>query len=279
MSNISTQLETIQFHNQSLIVLNHDNKPYIEMRSVVENIGLDWGAQLKRIKRNNILNSTMVIMTTVAKDGKNRELACLPLGYLNGWLFGIDTNRVKPEIRPTLEKYQLECFDVLYNHFMPKIAQQYPNTISSEQRLAIRDAVKSRTERTGEKWGAIYARFYHRFNINKYDELPASKFDEAIEYLGKTDNQLTLLTNDELCILCWLCKAFELMRKNNQKLVEGLYNLKSEYAPSCYSMAFDYLSLIQRAKAILEKKTKHIKPKDEGNQADNWENVLMFIRG
>ena len=40
----STQLETIQFHNQSLVVLNHENKPYIAMKPVFKNIGLDWAA-------------------------------------------------------------------------------------------------------------------------------------------------------------------------------------------------------------------------------------------
>lgn len=32
MSN--TQLETIQFHNQSLIVLNQENKPYIAIKPI-----------------------------------------------------------------------------------------------------------------------------------------------------------------------------------------------------------------------------------------------------
>ena len=33
---------------------------------------------------------------------------------------GVDANKVKPEIKDTLVKYQLECYDVLYQHFMPK---------------------------------------------------------------------------------------------------------------------------------------------------------------
>ena len=48
----STQLETIQFHNPSLVVLNHENKPYIAIKPICENLGLDWEAQRQRIKRN-----------------------------------------------------------------------------------------------------------------------------------------------------------------------------------------------------------------------------------
>lgn len=212
---MSNQIQLVSFHNQQITVLNHENKPYIEMRSIVENIGLDWGAQLKRIKRNNILNSTMVIMTTVAKDGKNRELVCLPLGYLNGWLFGIDTNRVKPEIRPTLEQYQLECFDVLYNHFMPKVAQKFPNTITTEQKYQIRKAVNERVHRTGEKHQAIYHKLYDQFKINSYEALPANKFDEAIDFLGGV-NQI----KDNYDVLVRLLGHLETVNESQQKLLQ-----------------------------------------------------------
>lgn len=111
-------IQSITFHNQEIQVLNHDGKPYVAMRSIVENIGLDWASQYRRIKSNEVLHKGIVMMTTPSKGGI-QEILCLPLGYLNGWLFGIEINRVKPEIREVLKLYQLECFDVLYRHFMP----------------------------------------------------------------------------------------------------------------------------------------------------------------
>lgn len=181
MSN--TKLETIQFHNQQLIVLNHENKPYIAMKPVCENIGLSWAAQFKRIQRHHVLSQGVVMMTIPSKSG-NQEYLCLPISMINGWLFGIETSRVKPEIRATLEQYQLECFDVLYNHFMPKVAQQFPNTISPEQQQQIKQAVNERVYRTGEKHQAIYSKFHQQFKIPRYQDLLASKFDEAIKWLG-----------------------------------------------------------------------------------------------
>jgi hypothetical protein len=41
----------------------------------------------------------------------------LPLDYLNGWLFGINVNRVKAEIRERLIPYQKECYRVLAEAF------------------------------------------------------------------------------------------------------------------------------------------------------------------
>ena len=52
-------------------------------------------------------------MRTVAEDGKSRDLICLPLEYLNGWLFGVDAARARPEIREALSQYKRECFGVL----------------------------------------------------------------------------------------------------------------------------------------------------------------------
>jgi hypothetical protein len=145
---------------------------------------LDWEAQRQRIKRNEILNSTAFMIKVVAKDGKNRDVLCLPLGYLNGWLAGIELSRVNPEIKSILKQYQLECFDVLYNHFMPKVARDFPNTISPEQQQQIQQAANERVYRTGERHQAVYSKFHQQFKIPRYQDLPASKFDEAIKWLG-----------------------------------------------------------------------------------------------
>lgn len=98
MSN-QTQLQTVQFHNQSLVTFEQNGIHYTAMKPICENIGLQWESQFNRIKRDEILSSTVVMINIVAEDRKNREMLCLPIQYLNGWLFGIDVKRVKPEIK------------------------------------------------------------------------------------------------------------------------------------------------------------------------------------
>jgi predicted nuclease with TOPRIM domain len=56
-------------------------------------------------------------MTSVGADGKNREMTVLPLRFIFGWLFTIDSNLVKEESREAVVRYQLECYNALYNHF------------------------------------------------------------------------------------------------------------------------------------------------------------------
>lgn len=83
------------------------------------------------------------MIKAVAPDGKLREMLCLPLDYLNGWLFGVDARRVKPEIRERLLQYQRECYRVLHDHFnkpitppsiaLPSVTDQMPQRKELEQ--------------------------------------------------------------------------------------------------------------------------------------------------
>lgn len=125
---MDTKPKIVKFNNQQVPVFFHNEKPYVVMKPICENIGLDWRSQLKRIKRNQVLNQGVVMMTTPSVKGDQDSVA-LPLGMLNGWLMGVDANKVKPEIKDTLVKYQLECYDVLYQHFMPKPQKQIDMTL------------------------------------------------------------------------------------------------------------------------------------------------------
>lgn len=53
----------------------------------------------------------------VAADGKQREMLCLPIRYVFGWLFTINPANVNEEAREALTAYQHECYEALYRHF------------------------------------------------------------------------------------------------------------------------------------------------------------------
>lgn len=111
---ISTQ--TISFNNQALITFEQNGKYYTAMKPICENIGLDWASQYSRIKRDEILSQGVVIITTPSNGG-DQQMIYLPIEYLNGWLFGIDVKRCKPEIRETLIKYKKECYQALHDYW------------------------------------------------------------------------------------------------------------------------------------------------------------------
>lgn len=181
-------IQSVTFHNQEIQVLNHDDKPYVAMKPIAENIGLAWNAQIERINRNEVLSSTTRMIRSVAEDGKTRELLCLPLGMLNGWLFGIEINRCKPEIRDILRLYQLECFDVLYKHFIPT-EEHYTNecqekTISASQAEIISKAVETLCRDKGISWQEVYPVLHTEFNVRSYTEILEKDFDRVLAMLN-----------------------------------------------------------------------------------------------
>lgn len=115
------KLITIPFHHQTITAIDHDGKPYIAMRPIVENLGLDWGSQ--SVKINEKFSSTVAIIATVAEDGKQREMLCLPLTKLAGFLYSINPTKVSPKYRDLIITYQNEADEVLFNHFMARYQQ------------------------------------------------------------------------------------------------------------------------------------------------------------
>lgn len=117
-----TKLETINFHGQQLMLIHSSREPMIAIKPICEGVGIDWSGQYQKIKNDPILNSVMGMISTTGADGKRYKMACLPLGYLNGWLLSIDVNRVKPEIKDGLIQYQKECYKVLSDYWFKGVA-------------------------------------------------------------------------------------------------------------------------------------------------------------
>ena len=203
MSNqISTQ--TISFNNQSLVTFEQDCVHYTAMKPICDNIGLEWGSQYNRIKRDDVLNSVIFIMKMTGNDGKDYQMICLPIEYLNGWLFGIDVNRCKPEIRETLIKYKKECYQALHDYWFKGKAER---TINPEQQQAIQEAVVKAHHRTGMSYAEIYRQLKSLFKVGKYDQLKPSQFEDAIGFLTTLGNSyapIDRMDNLELTEQEWL---------------------------------------------------------------------------
>lgn len=113
---------TVEFFGQPLTVITAGDQLLVAMRPICEGIGLDWKAQLDRIKRDEVLSEGMVVMTTPSPGGEQRT-TCLPLELLNGWLFGVETKRCRLAIRPALTRYKRECYAALAAYWQERTAK------------------------------------------------------------------------------------------------------------------------------------------------------------
>lgn len=111
-----------KFFGSEILVINHNGKPYVPMKQVAENIGLVWHAQFERLQRNEVLSQGIRVIR-IPSNGGEQEVVCLPLHYLNGWLFGVKVSKVKPELKEKLIRYQKECYEVLWDYWTTGVAK------------------------------------------------------------------------------------------------------------------------------------------------------------
>lgn len=111
-----TEIVTVDFHGDRLFVFEQNGVQYVAMKPIVEALGLDWHGQRQRIHRDEVLSEGAVMMPSPSNGG-TQDALCLPLHLLNGWLFGVDAARVRPELREKITLYRRECFQALADHF------------------------------------------------------------------------------------------------------------------------------------------------------------------
>lgn len=112
------QIITVNFRGDELYGFENDDGTFVALKPIVESMGLDWNGQYQRVKRDPILSKGMCVMHVPFGRGGAQEAACIKLELVNGWLFTIDSSRIKDEeVRKKVLIYQEECYGVLHKHF------------------------------------------------------------------------------------------------------------------------------------------------------------------
>lgn len=192
-----TKTALVAFHGHDILTINDGETIRVAMKPICEAIGLQWEAQLKRIKRHDVMAACMSIMDfQMPGDDQRREVATLPLDMLNGWLFGVEASRVKPEIRERLVEYQRECFGVLHDYWTkgqatnPRPYSTNPgDALTAEQANTLRNMLTEAAQAMPkdlqglvirEGWSKLKAHFKCG-----YRQIPQSEFTEAVSLLNR----------------------------------------------------------------------------------------------
>lgn len=114
------KIHYVQIRDAQIPCLITEEKIYVAVKSIAEAIGLDARSALRGVKNDEVLSK--VRTDQYVPDGKfgGQNVMCLPIEYVNGWLFSIDDKKVKPEIRENLLDYKRECYKVLFDYFYGK---------------------------------------------------------------------------------------------------------------------------------------------------------------
>lgn len=134
--NTATQKTVARINNVDIVIFENGEK-LVPVKPICEALGIDYPSQFSKLKTDPILMSTVVLSPMVGADGKDREMFCLPLKYVFGWLFRIDSRNVKEESRDSVLQYQRMCYDVLYDYFSSyaEFVEQKQHAIEEQLKL------------------------------------------------------------------------------------------------------------------------------------------------
>jgi phage antirepressor YoqD-like protein len=110
-------LAPVDFYGQALTVIDRDSRPYVAMKPVVEGMGLAWQPQHRKLTDDSDRWSITMMVIDHGGDGFDREMLCMPLKKLTGWLMGLQPSRMDAAVAEKVLIYQNECDDALWDYW------------------------------------------------------------------------------------------------------------------------------------------------------------------
>ncbi|UZZ36302.1 phage antirepressor N-terminal domain-containing protein [Escherichia coli] len=273
----------VPFNGQQIITAMAAGVAYVAMKPIVENLGMSWSTQQTKLMKQ-ISKFNCVHMNMVAADGKLRKLLCLPLKKLNGWLFSINPEKVRADIRDKLIQYQEECFTVLHDYWTKGKAENARKKTSVDDRTPLRDAVNMLVSKKHLMYPEAYAMIHQRFNVESIEELDASQIPQAVEYIhrvvlegefiGKQEKKTDELSAKEANSLVWLWDYANRSQALFRELYPALKQIQSNYSGRCYDYGHEFSYVIGMARDVLINHTRDV----DINEPDGPTNLSVWIR-
>ncbi|EER7164061.1 phage antirepressor Ant [Escherichia coli] len=273
----------VPFNGQQIITAMAAGVAYVAMKPIVENIGMSWSTQQTKLMKQ-ISKFNCVHMNMIAADGKLRKLLCLPLKKLNGWLFSINPEKVRADIRDKLIQYQEECFTVLHDYWTKGKAENARKKTSVDDRTPLRDAVNMLVSKKHLMYPEAYAMIHQRFNVESIEELDASQIPQAVEYIhrvvlegefiGKQEKKANELSAKEANSLVWLWDYANRSQALFRELYPALKQIQSNYSGRCYDYGHEFSYVIGMARDVLINHSRDV----DINEPDGPTNLSAWMR-
>ncbi|ELD0485383.1 phage antirepressor Ant [Escherichia coli] len=284
----------VPFNGQQIITAMAAGVAYVAMKPIVENLGMSWGTQQQKLMKQ-LDKFNCIHMNMVAADGKLRKLLCLPLKKLNGWLFSINPEKVRADIRDKLIQYQEECFSVLHDYWTKghvvnprKAKKALPGKITTEQQEAIKQLVMSRgqslpKEKQAKAMITMWSSLKSHFGCS-YKEISEEQFTEALslaarvplegELIGKQEKKANELSAKEANSLVWLWDYANRSQALFRELYPALKQIQSNYSGRCYDYGHEFSYVIGMARDVLINHTRDV----DINEPDGPTNLSAWMR-
>jgi hypothetical protein len=178
---MSTQ--TITVNKKEIQIVQNGSEKYVAIKPICQAIGIDFQNQINKLKEDDILSELYTLRYIVGADSKSRKMATIPLKYVFGWLFTINSNNVKEEVKSDLIEYKKQCYDALFETFTKR------TSIIKEK-----TAIQIEIDRLEEEWKE--SETFQKIKALKAEKTKATK---KLNELDKSvaQDQLDLFNNEE----------------------------------------------------------------------------------
>ncbi|ECC3693158.1 phage antirepressor Ant [Salmonella enterica] len=272
----------VPFNGQEIIAVVAAGATYVAMRKIVENIGIDWTGQSVKLRKQKEKFGCRDI--SIPSKGGIQKMLCIPLKKLNGWLFSINPEKVRADIRDKLIQYQEECFTVLHDYWTKGKAENPRKKTSVDERTPLRDAVNMLVSKKHLMYPEAYAMIHQRFNVESIEELEASQIPLAVEYIhrvvlegefiGKQEKKTNDLSAKEANSLVWLWDYANRSQALFRELYPAMKQIQSNYSGKCYDYGHEFSYIIGMARDVLINHTRDV----DINEPDGPTNLSAWMR-
>ncbi len=240
----TVEQKEVSFYEDELVAIRADDGHiYVSVRHLSDALGLNPTGQIRRIRRQAILDKACY-KGYISTPGGPQAANWLRVDLVPLFITGLNTNSVREDIRPKLERFQEEGAKVLWEAFqqgrltssvsfdellskdtpavkaykqamailelarsqvmlearlddygerLERIEAVLGDTgrfVTEDQASQISQAVKTVALKLGKKsgrneYGAVYGELYRKFGVTGYKQLPASKFQQAMNWLNE----------------------------------------------------------------------------------------------
>ena len=91
-----------------------DGEPYVPLMPMCENMGLPYEPEYQKLSTGRRWRGRLI---TVLTEQGPEQMFCIPLVKLPAWLASISAEKVRPELKDRLIRYQKKSDVVLWEHW------------------------------------------------------------------------------------------------------------------------------------------------------------------
>lgn len=283
---------SVPFNGQQIITAMAAGVAYVAMKPIVENLGMSWGTQQQKLARH--IGKFGCIHMNIPSAGGLQKMLVLPLKKLNGWLFSINPEKVRADIRDKLIQYQEECFTVLHDYWNkgeatnPRKATTAPGKITKDQQITIKELVMSRShalpkDKQAKAIITMWSALKTHFGIT-YKEIGDDQFDEAISLVSRLPLEGELIEApkvsgvtipaSEMNTLIWLWDYANRAQAVFRELHRPMREIQSHYAGKCHDYGSEFATVIKLSRDVLSKMSREV----DMERADGTTNLSAWKR-